>query len=175
MPSLIKTTYKTVMKNIRIGHGYDIHRLEKMDNKKYLRLGGVNIPHEKSLVAHSDGDVIIHAICDALLGAASLGDIGHFFPDSDKTWANIDSIHLLENVFSKLIKLNFKVSNIDVTVIAEVPKLAPYLKEMRDNISRCLSLSINQVSIKATTHERLDAIGNKDAIASHAVVLIYQI
>jgi len=155
--------------NIRVGNGYDIHRLEQ---GRPLIIGGVTIPHHLGLVGHSDADVLIHAIMDAMLGALSLGDIGHYFPPSDSKWANADSIELLQEVKSLITTQGWSVSNIDAVVVAENPKLGPHLKAMRDRVSQILAINLDQVSIKATTNETMDAVGREEAIASYAVVLL---
>jgi len=155
--------------NIRVGNGYDIHRLEQ---GRPLIIGGVTIPHHLGLVGHSDADVLIPAIMDAMLGALSLGDIGHYFPPSDSKWANADSIELLQEVKSLITTQGWSVSNIDAVVVAENPKLGPHLKAMRDRVSQILAINLDQVSIKATTNETMDAVGREEAIASYAVVLL---
>lgn len=155
--------------NIRIGNGYDIHQL---GNNRPLIIGGVNIPHHLGLVGHSDADVLTHAIMDAMLGALSLGDIGHYFPPSDPKWANADSIELLQEVKALITGKGWQIGNIDAVVIAEKPKLKPHLKAMRDRVSQTLDLNLDQVSIKATTNEKMDAVGQEKAISSYAVVLL---
>ena len=155
--------------NIRIGNGYDLHRLV-CDRK--LILGGVEIPYEKGLLGHSDADVLTHAIMDAMLGALALGDIGHYFPPTDPKWAGADSIMLLQQVQELIGAQGWRVNNIDSMVIAEAPKLKPHIKAMRDRIAQAMHLPIDCVSVKATTNEGMDAIGQKDAIAVHAVVLL---
>lgn len=155
--------------NIRVGNGYDIHQLGA---NRPLIIGGVKIPHHLGLVGHSDADVLTHAIMDALLGALSLGDIGHYFPPSDPQWANADSMALLEEVKALVTTQGWQIGNIDAVVIAEKPKLKPYLQAMRDRVSQTLALNLDQVSIKATTHEKMDAVGQEKAISSYAVVLV---
>jgi 2-C-methyl-D-erythritol 2,4-cyclodiphosphate synthase len=155
--------------NIRIGNGYDLHRL--VSDRKLI-LGGVEIPYEKGLLGHSDADVLTHAIMDAMLGALALGDIGHYFPPKDPKWAGADSIMLLQQVQELIGAQGWRVNNIDSMVIAEAPKLKPHIKAMRDRIAQAMNLSIDCVSVKATTNEGMDAIGQKDAIAVHAVVLL---
>ena len=155
--------------NIRIGNGYDLHRLV-CDRK--LILGGVEIPYEKGLLGHSDADVLTHAIMDAMLGALALGDIGHYFPPTDPKWAGADSIMLLQQVQELIGAQGWRVNNIDSMVIAEAPKLKPHIKAMRDRIAQAMNLPMDCVSVKATTNEGMDAIGQKDAIAVHAVVLL---
>ena len=154
---------------MRIGHGYDVHKL--VEGRK-LVLGGVEIPHHLGLDGHSDADVLIHAIMDALLGAAALGDIGKLFPDTDNAYLGIDSTLLLENVRDRLSGLNYAIGNIDATVIAQRPKLAPYIPQMRSRVAKALQISENQVNIKATTEERLGFTGTEQGIAAHAVCLI---
>lgn len=154
---------------LRIGHGYDVHAFA--ENRKCI-IGGVHIPCEKGLLGHSDADVLLHAISDSLLGAAALGDIGKHFPDTDPIYEGADSILLLKLVNSLLIKQGYRVVNIDSTVIAQVPKLAPYIDEMRKNIAEALSIDIDFVSVKATTEEKLGFTGRKEGISAHAVCLI---
>ena len=154
---------------MRIGHGYDVHRLT--ENRKLI-LGGVEIPYEKGLDGHSDADVLLHAIMDALLGAAALGDIGKLYPDNDKTYLGIDSMILLKDTYQRISEKGYTVGNIDATVIAQRPKLAPYIPEMREKIAKTLSLSVDDVNIKATTEEKLGFTGSGEGIAAHAVCLI---
>ena len=154
---------------IRIGHGYDVHRLVE---GRDLILGGVNIPYEKGLLGHSDADVLLHAIADSLLGAAALGDIGKMFPDNDERYKGANSLELLRKVGAKLCANGFKPSNIDATVIAQRPKLAPYIPEMRKRISYALDIELDDISIKATTEEGLGVSGAGEGIAAHAVCLI---
>lgn len=157
---------------MRVGHGYDIHRFEEPPRDQYIVLGGVQIPYEKNLLAHSDGDVVIHALCDALLGACALGDIGQHFPDTDIKYKNFDSRIFLREVIDKVRQAGFSISNIDITIIAQAPRLAAYLPNMKKIISEDLNILINQINLKATTHEGLDALGQKMGIAAHAVVLL---
>lgn len=154
---------------MRIGHGYDVHRFAP---GRRLILGGVVIPFEFGLDGHSDADVLVHAIMDAMLGAAALGDIGKLFPDNDPAFLGADSIKLLERVSELLVTKGFRVSNIDSTVIAQVPKLAPYIENMRDRISSACGIDVSCVSVKATTEEGLGFTGQKLGIAAHAVVLL---
>lgn len=156
---------------MRIGHGYDVHRLTE---HRKLIIGGVEIPYEKGLDGHSDADVLLHAIMDALLGAAALGDIGKLYPDNDKTFLGIDSMILLKDTFQKITEKGYAISNIDATVIAQRPKLAPYIPTMRERIAATLSLSVDDVNIKATTEEKLGFTGSGEGIAAHAVCLIYK-
>lgn len=155
--------------NIRVGHGFDVHRF---GGEGPCILGGVKVPYEKGLVAHSDGDVLIHAVCDAILGALALGDIGHFYPDNDDKFLNIDSRILLRDVYLKIKTLGFVIGNVDVTVLAQVPKLAPYEQKMRENLTEDLQTDLQNVSIKATTTEKLGFVGRKEGIAVEAVVLL---
>ncbi|MDJ1175654.1 2-C-methyl-D-erythritol 2,4-cyclodiphosphate synthase [Roseofilum capinflatum] len=157
--------------NIRIGNGYDIHQLGP---DRPLILGGVNIPHELGLVGHSDADVLTHAIMDAMLGALSLGDIGHYFPPSDPQWKGADSLKLLHEVNGLLLDRGWQVVNIDSVVVAERPKLKPHLSAMGDRLSTLLNLQPDQVSIKATTNEKLGPVGREEAIAAYAVTLLQQ-
>ncbi len=154
---------------IRIGQGYDVHRL--VEGRKLI-LGGKEIPFELGLLGHSDADVLTHAICDALLGAAALGDIGKRFPDSDNKYKNINSLILLAEVGKMLSTMGCKINNIDATVIAQAPKIAPYIDEMRRNIANTLNLSVGAVNIKATTEEGLGFTGNKEGISAMAVACI---
>ena len=154
---------------IRIGHGYDVHRLVE---GRRLILGGVEIPHETGLLGHSDADVLLHAIADALLGAAALGDIGKLFPDSDPAYKDADSLLLLKKVGVHLYTAGYRIVNIDATVLAQAPKLAPHIREMRANIARTLELDPSAISVKATTEEGLGFTGEKRGIAAHAVCLI---
>lgn len=156
---------------MRIGHGYDVHRLT--ENRKLI-LGGVEIPYEKGLDGHSDADVLLHAIMDALLGAAALGDIGKLYPDNDKTYLGIDSMILLKDTYQRISEKGYTVGNIDATVIAQRPKLSPYIPEMRERIAKTLSLSVDDVNIKATTEEKLGFTGSGEGIAAHAVCLIHK-
>lgn len=155
---------------MRIGHGYDVHALVK-DRKLFL--GGVEIEHEYGLLGHSDADVLLHAVCDALLGAAGLGDIGKHFPDNDDKYLNIDSTLLLRDVCSLLYEMEYKISNIDATVIAQKPRLSSYIPQMVLNIAECCSVDPSQVNVKATTEEGLGFTGRKEGISAHAVCLIY--
>lgn len=154
---------------MRIGQGYDIHVLAE---GRKLIVGGVTIPHERGLLGHSDADVLLHAICDALIGAAALGDIGQHFPDTDPRFAGIDSRKLLREVAQLLRARGYRVVNIDSTVIAQAPKLAPYIVAMRTNIAADLEVSLGDVSVKAKTAEKLGALGRGEGIAAQAVVLI---
>lgn len=154
---------------LRIGHGYDVHAFA--ENRKCI-LGGVDVPCEKGLLGHSDADVLLHAISDSLLGAAALGDIGKHFPDTDPRYKGADSLVLLENVCNLVKSKGYKVNNIDATVIAQMPKLAPYIDEMRNNIAKALGVDVDFVSVKATTEEKLGFTGRKEGISAHCVCLI---
>ena len=154
---------------MRIGHGFDVHRFGEGDS---ITLGGVRIPHSQGLVAHSDGDVLLHALCDALLGACALGDIGRHFSDSDARWKNADSRDLLRAVLDLVRQSGRHVINVDMTVIAEAPKLAPYIDEMRALIAADIDCSPDAVGVKATTTEGLGYSGRKEGIAAHAVVVL---
>ena len=154
---------------MRIGHGYDVHRL--VEGRK-LMLGGVEIPCEKGLLGHSDADVLLHAVCDALLGAAALGDIGGMFPDNDPQYSGADSWLLLKKVAQAVEEKGYRVENIDATVIAQAPKLKPYISSMRKRIASACGLELDDVSVKATTEERLGFTGSGEGIAAHAVCLL---
>jgi len=154
---------------MRIGHGYDAHTFAA---GRPLILGGVTIPYEKGLAAHSDGDAVIHALCDALLGAAALGDIGRYFPDSDSDFKNIDSRILLRKVIELIHGKNLKLLNADITIQAQAPKMAPYLDEMKKNLASDLNTEIGNINIKATTTEGMGFIGRKEGIAVHVVTLL---
>ena len=155
--------------DMRIGQGFDVHAFE---NGRPLVLGGVTIPYDRGLAGHSDADVLLHAICDALLGAAALGDIGKHFPDTDPAYSGIDSRELVRHVTNLLKEKNYSVSNLDCTVIAEAPKLATYIDAMREHIAADLDISIEQVNVKATTTEKLGFTGRGEGIAAMAVVLL---
>ena len=157
------------MTDLRIGYGYDVHRLVP---GRALVLGGVTVPFEKGLLGHSDADVLTHAVMDALLGAAALGDIGKLFPDSDEVYAGADSIALLERVTALLREHGWQVGNVDATVVAQAPKLAPYIPEMRRRLAEAMGLDVDCVSVKATTEERLGFTGSGEGMAAHAVALI---
>jgi 2-C-methyl-D-erythritol 2,4-cyclodiphosphate synthase len=154
---------------MRIGHGYDVHRFGEGD---FVVLGGVRIPHSAGLVAHSDGDVLLHAVCDALLGAVGAGDIGRHFPDDDPANAGIDSRLLLRRVMQLVSAADYRVGNLDVTVIAQRPRLAPHVESMRANLAADLMVAADQVNVKATTSEGLGFTGRGEGIAAHAVVLL---
>ena len=154
---------------MRIGHGYDVHRLVE---GRSLILGGVRVPFEKGLDGHSDADVLTHAVMDALLGAAALGDIGKLFPDTDDRYLGADSIALLREVDRRLTEAGYRLGNLDVTVIAQRPKLAPYINQMRQNLAAALRTELQNISVKATTEEHLGFTGSGEGIAAHAVCLI---
>ena len=156
---------------MRIGHGYDVHRLVE---GRSLILGGVRIPFEKGLDGHSDADVLTHAVMDALLGAAAMGDIGKLFPDTDDRYLGADSIALLREVDRRLTEAGYRLGNLDVTVIAQRPKLAPYINQMRQNLAAALHTELQNVSVKATTEEHLGFTGSGEGIAAHAVCLLEQ-
>ena len=154
---------------MRIGMGYDVHRL--VENRKLI-IGGVEIPYEKGLLGHSDADVLLHAVMDALLGAAALGDIGKHFPDTDPAYSGISSLKLLERVGELLEEHSFLIENIDATIIAQEPKMRPHIDTMRENIARALGIDVSQINVKATTEEGLGFTGNKEGISSQAVCLL---
>lgn len=160
------------MTNLRIGHGYDVHRLTE---GRALILGGVTIPYEKGLDGHSDADVLTHAVMDALLGAAALGDIGQLFPDNDDAFLNISSLLLLQRVAEKLTENGYQVVNVDATLIAQRPKVGPYRAEMRENLARVLGVAAEQVNVKATTEEHLGFTGEGLGMATHAVALLEKV
>ena len=157
------------MQGVRIGHGYDVHRLVE---GRRLILGGVDVPWERGLLGHSDADVLTHAVMDALLGAAGLGDIGRHFPDTDPAYAGADSLKLLAYVVALLRERGFTVGNVDATVLAQRPKLAPHIPQMRDNLARAMGVAPGQVNVKATTEEGLGFTGSGEGMAAHAVALI---
>lgn len=160
------------MSSFRIGHGYDVHKL--VENRRLI-LGGVEIPHTLGLLGHSDADVLVHAVMDALIGAMALGDIGKHFPDNDNAYLDISSLKLLSRVKDLLSENGYSVSNIDATVIAQKPKLASHIEAMRENIAQTLEISASQINVKATTEEHLGFTGREEGIAAHAVVLIEKI
>lgn len=157
------------MTKLRVGHGYDVHRLTE---GRALILGGVTVPFDRGLLGHSDADVLTHAVMDALLGAAALGDIGKLFPDSDAAYAGADSMLLLRRVTALLREHGWQVGNMDATVVAQTPKLAPYIPEMRRRLAEAMGLDVDCVSVKATTEERLGFTGSGEGMAAHAVALI---
>ena len=157
------------MTKLRVGHGYDVHRLVE---GRALILGGVTVPFDRGLLGHSDADVLTHAVMDALLGAAALGDIGKLFPDSDAAYAGADSMLLLRRVTALLREHGWQVGNVDATVVAQAPRLAPYIPEMRRRLAEAMGLDVDCVSVKATTEERLGFTGSGEGMAAHAVALI---
>ena len=157
--------------SFRIGHGYDVHKL--VENRELI-IGGVNIPHHLGLLGHSDADVLLHAISDALLGALALGDIGKYFPDTDNEYKDADSLILLALVGEMIAKEGYEIGNIDATILAQNPKLAPFIPQMRLNIARALNTELDRISVKATTEEGLGFTGEEKGIAAHAVCLVYK-
>lgn len=157
----------------RIGHGFDVHRFAEPAADAFVTLGGVKIPHSKKLIAHSDGDVLIHALCDALLGAAALGDIGKHFPDTDNSYKNIDSRVLLRQVAALLKQNQFAIGNVDITLVAQAPKILPHVAAMRAHLASDLGIAVEQVNVKATTTEKLGFEGREEGISCHAVAMIY--
>ncbi len=153
----------------RVGHGYDVHKL--VEGRKLI-LGGVEIPHAVGLLGYSDADVLLHAVMDSLLGAAAMGDIGKWFPDTDEKFRGAKSTELLKSVCGLILEKGFTIQNIDATVLAQEPKLSPYIEDMRKKIADCCGLDVEQVSVKATTEESLGFTGRKEGIAAHAVCLI---
>lgn len=154
---------------MRIGNGYDVHKL--VSGRKLI-IGGVEIPHTMGLLGHSDADVLLHAISDAILGACAMGDIGGMFPDTDEKWKGADSLKLLEAVVDRISKQGYEIENIDSILIAQKPKMKPYIEQMRANIAKACKIDINSVSVKATTEEMLGFTGREEGISAHAVVLI---
>lgn len=154
---------------MRIGHGFDVHRFCEGD---HVMMGGVAIPHTQGIEAHSDGDVVLHALCDALLGAAGLGDIGHFYPPTDDHFKGMDSRVFLRDVYAKVQERGFTLGNADVTIVAQTPKMAPFRDKMREVIAADLGVALDRINIKATTTEGMGYIGRKEGIAVYAVVLI---
>ena len=157
---------------MRIGHGYDVHRIEYAESSSGLVICGVRIACPYTVVAYSDGDIPIHALCDAMLGACALGDIGKWFPDTDQRWQGANSRTLLKACKEKIQEQGYKLGNADITIIAQSPKMAPHIIDMRENLAKDLGVAFDQISVKATTHEGVDAVGEKRAIAAHAVVLL---
>ena len=157
---------------MRVGMGYDVHKL--VENRKLI-LGGVEIEHEKGLLGHSDADVLLHAIMDSILGALALGDIGKHFPDTDEKYKGADSMKLLEHVYNLIKEKGYAIGNLDATIIAQAPKMAPHIQKMRENIARVLNTDINNVNDKATTEEGLGFTGNKEGISSQSICLLINI
>ena len=158
--------------NLRIGFGYDVHQL--VEGRDFW-LGGVKIPHKKGALGHSDADVLVHVICDALLGAANLGDIGKHFPDNSKEFKDIDSKLLLGEVVQMLKENNYEIVNIDSTVCLQLPKLAPFINQMKDELAKCINIKSDRISIKATTTEKLGFVGNEKGVSAYATVLINKV
>ncbi|AEE24763.1 2-C-methyl-D-erythritol 2,4-cyclodiphosphate synthase [Paraglaciecola chathamensis] len=158
--------------NLRIGHGYDVH---KFGDSGPITICGVKIEHEQGLLAHSDGDVALHALCDALLGALALGDIGKHFPDTDAQFKGADSRELLRHVMTLVQQQGYQIGNLDLTIVAQAPKMSPHIQAMRENISQDVNAKLNQVNVKATTTEKLGFAGRKEGIACYAVVLLNQV
>ena len=159
----------------RIGHGFDVHKFSEPKTNANIMICGVAIPYECELVAHSDGDVALHALCDALLGAAALGDIGHHFPDTDPAFKGADSRVLLRTVMTEIQKKNYAINNVDITIMAQAPKMAPHIQTMRATIAQDLKLDLDQVNVKATTTEKLGFVGRKEGIAVEAVALMHKL
>lgn len=157
---------------MRIGHGYDVHRL--VEGRKCI-IGGVDIPYEKGLLGHSDADVLLHAVMDAVLGALAVGDIGKLFPDNDLTYKDADSLKLCSSVTDIMKQKQYKIGNIDATVVAQAPKLAPHILEMRQNIAKVFDTDVDNISVKATTEEKLGFTGRMEGISAHAVCLLEKI
>ncbi len=156
----------------RIGHGYDVHRFGEGD---FIVLGGQKIPHDHGFIAHSDGDVLIHSLCDALLGSIAAGDIGQHFPDTDEQYKNIDSSILLEKINQLLKQDQFMIGNIDISIVAQTPKMSPHIQSMRQHLANVLNIAQTQINIKATTTEKLGFTGRQEGIAVHSVVMVYSI
>ncbi len=156
----------------RIGHGYDVHRFGEGD---FIVLGGQEIPHNHGFIAHSDGDVLIHSLCDALLGSIAAGDIGLHFPDTDEQYKNIDSSILLEKINQLLKQDQFMIGNIDISIVAQTPKMSPHIQSMRQHLANVLNIAQTQINIKATTTEKLGFTGRQEGIAVHSVVMVYSI
>ena len=160
------------MPSLKIGHGYDVHQLV---TGRELIIGGVNIPHETGLLGHSDADVLLHAITDAIIGALGMGDIGHAFPDTNPETEGIASTQILADIYQKMVEKGYEIGNIDATILAEAPKMAPHLQEMKQNIARILQTDITNINIKATTTEKLGFAGRREGMACEAVALISQV
>lgn len=160
------------MTDLRIGHGYDVHRFAAQRAPGNLKLGGIDVPSDYPLLAHSDGDVVLHAVADAVLGALALGDIGTWFPDTDERWAGADSSELLRQVWQQATERAFRLGNLDVTVVAQAPRLQPYREAMAAHIAQLLGGANDQVNVKATTTEKLGFVGRREGVATHAVILL---
>lgn len=157
---------------LRIGHGYDAHRFAEPSDNRPLMLGGIEVPHDRGLIAHSDGDALIHALCDALLGAVALGDIGRHFPDTDQAYKNADSAVLLQRVLGLVKNLGWSVVNADMTILAQSPRMAPHINAMRSRIATLLEVEVDVVNVKASTTEGMGFVGRKEGLETHAVVLL---
>ncbi len=160
------------MNNIKIGFGYDVHQLKQ---NRMMFLGGVNIPSDKGFLGHSDADILLHAICDALLGALALGDIGKHFPDTDKNYEGYDSKNFVKSVYNKISELGYIIGNLDCTIILQKPKIMPFVEDMRNTIANLLNCQIDQVSIKATTPEKMGFAGREEGAEAYAVVLLFKV
>lgn len=157
---------------LRIGHGYDAHRFAEPSDNRPLMLGGIEVPHDRGLIAHSDGDALIHALCDALLGAVALGDIGRHFPDTDQAYKNADSAVLLQSVLGLVKNLGWSVVNADMTILAQSPRMAPHINAMRSRLATLLEVEVDAVNVKASTTEGMGFVGRKEGLETHAVVLL---
>lgn len=157
---------------LRIGHGYDAHRFAEPSDNRPLMLGGIEVPHDRGLIAHSDGDALIHALCDALLGAVALGDIGQHFPDTDQAYKNADSAVLLQSVLGLVKNLGWSVVNADMTILAQSPRMAPHINAMRSRLATLLEVEMGAVNVKASTTEGMGFVGRKEGLETHAVVLL---
>jgi 2-C-methyl-D-erythritol 2,4-cyclodiphosphate synthase len=157
---------------LRIGHGYDAHRFTEPSDNRPLMLGGIEVPHDRGLIAHSDGDALIHALCDALLGAVALGDIGRHFPDTDQAYKNADSAVLLQSVLGLVKNLGWSVVNADMTILAQSPRMAPHINAMRSRLATLLEVEVDAVNVKASTTEGMGFVGRKEGLETHAVVLL---
>lgn len=158
--------------DVRIGHGYDTHRFAAPEDNRPLILGGIEIPHDRGLQAHSDGDAVIHALCDALLGALGLGDIGKHFPDTDAQYKNADSADLLSHVVSLMTSRGWRLGNADITILAQAPRMAPHIESMRNRLAALLEVSADAVNVKASTSEGMGFVGRREGIETYAVVLL---
>jgi 2-C-methyl-D-erythritol 2,4-cyclodiphosphate synthase len=157
---------------LRIGHGYDAHRFAEPSDNRPLMLGGIEVPHDRGLLAHSDGDALIHALCDALLGVVALGDIGRHFPDTDQAYKNADSAVLLKRVLGLVKNLGWSVVNADMTILAQSPRMAPHINAMRSRLAALLEVELDAVNVKASTTEGMGFVGRKEGLETHAVVLL---
>ncbi len=162
------------MKDIRTGHGYDAHRFAEPDDQRALVLGGVTIPYERGLLAHSDGDALIHALCDAILGALGRGDIGRHFPDNDAAYKNVDSGLLLQQVVAMMTDSGWTLANADMTILAQAPKMAPHIPAMCKRLAELLNVDVERVNVKASTTEGMGFVGRREGIETHAVVVLYR-